>query len=180
MAFVIGIDTLGTVAEADAYFAQRPQGERWATFVIGNTKENALRMAYRHLRGLYEWRDDVVFYPNAQTAWYPSLRPAVEVTDPSIIPDEEKWSQYELALQWAIADQMMPAANYLTSSDPDGGQQLKSKKLGPLQKEYYENQSLMFSLAEGQMKAKVYPLIDLYLQDFVWGRMNSNAIKLAV
>jgi len=179
MAFVIGKDSLAQTSEADAYFLGRTQGEKWAP-LTSTIKDNAMRMAYRHLRGLYDWRQDVTVYPaNSTTFWWPSIRPSIEIPTDQV-PEEEKWAQFELAYQWAFADQLMPAATYLTSVDPDAGQQLKSKKLGPLQKEYYENVSLMFSMAEGRMKSKVYPLIDLYLQDFVYGRIDSGQIQLVI
>ena len=178
MALVVGVNTYGLEDAADAYFAERPHADGWQAL---QNKGPSLLMGFRHLNGLFEWKGRV-----ASLSQKPSF-PRIGVEDDEgrplaedAVPEEMFWAQCELSYQWALADQLMPAADYLTASDETGGAQLKRKRLGPLDEEYFENRNLLFSLAEGRMKSKVYPLVELYVGQYAYRRKDSSEIKLAV
>lgn len=181
MTLTVGVDTIGTIIEADSYFAGRPFATVWTALPSNDPKkESSMRMAFRHLGGLYLWKGTITSL--TQVGWYP--RTGVVDDEGRTIADNAyptgiKEAQFELAAQWVAADQLTPLAAYLTASDPDGGAQVKRKELGPLKKEYFENASLMFSLASSRME-KLYPLVDMLVAPYILRRKNSSEINLII
>lgn len=180
MALVIGEDTFGSLLEASAYFRGRVHGSAWGE-LEAEVQENALRMAAFHLSNLYIWRgtlalsDQLMSFP--RDGIYDQEN---RLVSKETVPLGIKYAQFELAMQWAVADQLTPLGAYLTASDPKSGLILKREKLGPLEKEYAESASLMFSLAEGRMSEKVYPLVDMYVRPYALRRVKSNELRLVI
>lgn len=173
MALVVGTDTFATLVEADAYVNARPFFAEWkAVTTVDASKEAALRMAAVQLSSMYVWAGTITDLAQIMP-W-----PRTDVVDDEgreidvdTIPEKIKYAQIELAYQWLIADQLTPNPTLYTAADV--GRQLKREKLGPLEKEYFQENSFLYDLSEGRMKTKVYPLIDMYVKPYIVRRTGS-------
>ena len=133
------------------------------------TKGAALILACRHIESGYLFKGRITA-SSQKLSWprsdvYDKNGRAI---DPLITPDAVKNAQCELAAQWIAADQLMPAATFMTKNDSDftkGG--VKRIKLGTLEKEYRDTGSYLHAIANGEAPStKLYPFIDMMLGEF--------------
>lgn len=160
MALTPGTDTYGTVSEADDYFAIKIGAELWAP-LTNEQKEAALQWGRLHLDHMFEWKgqisDDSQLLSWPRQNVYDNEGRQVPV---DAFPLSIKQSQFELAYQWAFADQLTPDPTYLTFSDANLGREIKREKLeGVGEKEYFQADGYLADLTNGRMKTKVYPLV---------------------
>lgn len=173
MALVVGTDTYGTVSEATTYFAARPWASSWVG-VSSDLKEAAMRFAAIQLDEMFIWRG-TISDDDQLMSWG---RDNVIDDEGRVVPDGDiplkiKYAQFELAFQWAFADQMTPDPAYLTATDPTGGRELRREKLGPLERDYFQTNNYMFDLSNGRMRTKVLPLVNLYCKGYSDGTPGS-------
>jgi len=136
MTITAGTDTYGTLAQADAYFASMDAAidAIWDA-KTDPQKEVALRTACFYMEGVYDGRwkgnitslDQVLAWPRAGVV--DSERRAVEQT---AYPERLKQAQFELTYK-TLTETLSP--------DIDAGGLLKSKKTGPLNKEWFAGSS---------------------------------------
>jgi len=145
------------------------------SFRSDTEKEESLRISTMHLDYSYSFMG----FPTDSVQSLSWPREGISdkngnVVDETIVPQEVKDAQCELALQWIQADQLTPPGTFMTGDDSDymsGG--VKRKKLGDLEIEYDTKNGYLFALSSGQMPEKTYPLVDLKLRYFIQ-RSSSN------
>lgn len=180
MALTVNVDTYGTVAEADAYFNLRAFGSKWVGSIAD--KEKALRTGAVHLDRMFRWRG-IVTDDNQAMKW-----PRANVVDdeyrtvPSAtVPQAIKNAQFELALQWLIADQLTPNPDFLTAdtlSKAETGA-VKRERAGDLEREFFDRDVHLFMAGAHYFPIKkIYPFIEMLVRPYVTGISDSLFVEV--
>lgn len=177
MALTVNTNTYLSAVDADAYFSTRPFATKWTAVIDATQKENALRMAAVVLDRMYIWKGvptimgQPMRWPRAGMYDADGLNISV-----SVVPQDIKSAQCELAMQWIQNDQLTPLGSSFTADDLDNAQGgIHSKRVGDLEI-VYNNPEQMYLFARkagrGSVK-KAYPLVDMYVRIYVRGDADS-------
>lgn len=154
-----GADSYVAVADADTYWAGRVNAADWAKLST-TQKEAALREACQYLDVAYKWIGKRLWI--AQPLYWPRLFYLAnddQRVEPNTIPQQVKNAQCELALL-AASSKLAPERD---------GQKVASEQVGPLAVSYFQTDP-----------ARVFPMVDLLLRDFTYGKTLGGFVSQAV